>query len=176
MTIEWHEGDAEALPFDAGAFDVVLSQFGHMFAPRPDVALAEMLRVLRPGGRIAFATWPPELFTAGMFALVASHLPPPAGAASPALWGDPGVVRARLGERCADLHFDRGILRFATLSPQHYRAMAELTVGPVRTLVQAADANERQRFRSALEELAARYLQDNEVLAGYLLTRARLRS
>ncbi|MGQ0534567.1 MAG: class I SAM-dependent methyltransferase, partial [Methanobacteriota archaeon] len=61
--ITWREGDAEELPFSDGEFDVVLSQFGHMFAPRPEVAVKEMLRVLRPGGTLAFATWPPELFT-----------------------------------------------------------------------------------------------------------------
>jgi len=61
VEIDWREGDAESLPFDDAAFDVVLSQFGHIFAPRPEVALGEMLRVLKPGGTIAFATWPPEL-------------------------------------------------------------------------------------------------------------------
>src|SRR5258708_29829585 len=53
VTIDWHEGDAESLPFQEAAFDVVLSQFGHMFAPQPEVALAEMLRVLKPGGTLA---------------------------------------------------------------------------------------------------------------------------
>src|SRR5262245_51769407 len=60
VPVDWREGDAEALPYPDASFDVVLSQFGHMFAPRPQVAVAEMLRVLRPVGRIAFATWPPE--------------------------------------------------------------------------------------------------------------------
>jgi ubiquinone/menaquinone biosynthesis C-methylase UbiE len=57
--IVWTEGDAEQLPYGDASFDVVLSQFGHMFTPRPDVAIAEMRRVLKPNGRIAFATWPP---------------------------------------------------------------------------------------------------------------------
>src|SRR5688572_18843391 len=74
--IEWHEGDAEALPFKDGAFDVVLSQFGHIFAPRPDVTIREMLRVLKPGGRIAFATWPPEHAIGRLFALSGNYLPP----------------------------------------------------------------------------------------------------
>lgn len=60
MTVDLREGDVEALPSADGTFDVVLSQFGHMFAPRPEVAIAEMLRMLRPGGTIAFSTWPPE--------------------------------------------------------------------------------------------------------------------
>src|ERR1035437_3566868 len=60
--IDWHEGDVERIPFADGSFDVVVSQFGHIFAPRADVAIAEMLRVLKSGGTIAFSTWPPELF------------------------------------------------------------------------------------------------------------------
>jgi len=77
MEIEFQQGDAEALPFKDGEFDVVLSQFGHMFAPRPNVVLGEMLRVLKPGGTIAFSTWPPELLIGSSFRLVASYMPPP---------------------------------------------------------------------------------------------------
>src|SRR5271163_166236 len=63
VELDFVAGDAEALPYPDAAFDVVLSQFGHMFAPRPEVAVAEMMRVLRPGGRVAFSTWPPDHFT-----------------------------------------------------------------------------------------------------------------
>ena len=99
-TIDFHEGDVEKLPFADAEFDVVLSQYGHMFAPRPDVAIAEMLRVLKPGGTIAFSTWPPELMVGRMFSLVGSYMPPPPpGVSAPPLWGDANVVRERLGER-----------------------------------------------------------------------------
>jgi len=80
VEIEFREGDVENLPFGDDSFDVVVSQFGHMFAPGPDVATAEMLRVLKPGGTIAFATWPPELFTGRMFIITARYaLAPPPG-------------------------------------------------------------------------------------------------
>jgi ubiquinone/menaquinone biosynthesis C-methylase UbiE len=71
VSIDFHLGDVEHLPFADNEFDVVLSQYGHRFAPRPDVAVGEMLRVLRPGGTIAFSTWPPELNVGRMFALAA---------------------------------------------------------------------------------------------------------
>ena len=61
----------ENLPYNDASFDYVLSQFGHMFAPRHDIALSEMLRVLKPKGIIAFSTWPPELLTGRLFALTA---------------------------------------------------------------------------------------------------------
>src|SRR5271169_3074411 len=92
VDVEFIEGDAEALPYPDGSFDVVLSQYGHMFAPRPAVAVREMLRVLKKGGRIAFSTWPPEHFTGQMFAFVARHVPPPPGVAPPPMWGDPNVI------------------------------------------------------------------------------------
>ena len=73
---EWIEGDAEDLPFEDSSFDVVLSSFGHMFAPHPKVAIGEMLRVMEPGGRIAFATWPPEHANGKMFEAMAKHIHP----------------------------------------------------------------------------------------------------
>jgi ubiquinone/menaquinone biosynthesis C-methylase UbiE len=105
----WKEGDAESLPFRDGEFDVVLSQFAHIFAPRPEVAAREMLRVLKPGGRIAFSTWPAESVIGRMFAITASYLPPPdPKPAPPAQWGDPSIVRQRLGTAVRDVTFDRG--------------------------------------------------------------------
>src|SRR5262245_58438651 len=90
---EFHLGDVEELPFNDGDFDMVVSQWGHMFAPRWEVALREMLRVLRPGGTIAFSTWPPELFAGGLFAISmkhALHRPTPNPAISnPMSWSEP---------------------------------------------------------------------------------------
>ena len=102
--IEWSLGDAEELPYPDASFDVVLSQFGHMFAPRPDLAVAQMRHVLKPVGRVAFATWPPEHFTGLTFAFVARHSPPPPpGAAPPLQSGNPAVIAERLGTRLARL-------------------------------------------------------------------------
>src|SRR3954468_22774930 len=77
VELELREGDVEQLPFADASFDVVLSQFGHIFAPRPEVAIGQMLRVLKPGGTLAFSTWPPEFFTGRMFRLVSSYMAPP---------------------------------------------------------------------------------------------------
>src|SRR5436190_3727081 len=130
VDIEWHQGDVEQLPFADRTYDMVLSQFGHMFAPRPDVAIAEMLRVLKPGGTIAFSTWPPELFIGRMFKLVASYLPPPPpGVAPPPLWGEPTVIRERLGEKVKDIVFDRDTIWSVALSLPHHRHMMEKTAG-----------------------------------------------
>ena len=99
VEIEWIEGDAEQLPFADESFDVVVSTFGVMFAPRHAVAAREMARVLRPGGRIGLATWTPQGTVADMFWTVAAEMPPPPGIAqSPLAWGDPDHVRRMLAD------------------------------------------------------------------------------
>jgi SAM-dependent methyltransferase len=174
VEVDFKEGDVESLPYPDAAFDVVVSQFGHMFAPRPDVAIREMLRVLKPGGRIAFSTWPPDQFVARLFALTARYMTPPPGVAPPPAWGDPAVVRERLGNAVKDLLFERGLMLFPCLSPQHYRRSVEATAGPVVKLVAALQAEPArlQQFRSELEAACADYLVDNAVRQHYLMTRA----
>jgi hypothetical protein len=153
-----------------------VSQFGHMFAPRPDVAIAEMLRVLKPGGTIAFATWPPELFTGRSFALMGKYAPPPPqGVSPPVQWGDPAIVRERLGSRVTDVMFTRDTMFFQCLSPQHYRLFMEQNFGPAIKLLQMLDASDPAKgamLRREMEELASSYFENNMIRQDYLLTRA----
>jgi SAM-dependent methyltransferase len=176
VQVDWREGDAEQLPYGDGAFDVVLSQFGHMFAPRPSVALGEMLRVLKPGGTIAFSTWPPDLFTGRMFRLVGSYLPPPPpGVFPPPQWGDQNIVRERLGDAVKDIAFERGTMRVPALSLPHFRAHMERTAGPLVKLVETLSANDPAKlaaFRREYDALAAEYFDDNTIKQEYLMTRA----
>jgi SAM-dependent methyltransferase len=174
VEVDFREGDVEALPYGEASFDVVLSQFGHMFAPRAEVALAEMLRVLRPGGTIAFSTWPPEHFVGQMFALVGKHVPAPQGVSPPPQWGDTNVVRQRLGDTVTDVFFDRGVMTFPTLSPQHYRKAIEEAVGPVAKLVESlqGEPSKLAAFRSELNGLVSRYFEGNALRQQFLMTRA----
>jgi SAM-dependent methyltransferase len=176
VEIDWREGDVESLPFEDAAFDVVLSQFGHIFAPRPDVAVAQMLRVLKPGGTIAFATWPPELFMGRMFTITARYAPPPPpGVAPPPQWGDPGIVAQRLASAVKDIVFDRGRMLVPALSPQHVRMRAEKSVGPLIKVVETLSASDPAKlaaFRREYEALVAEYYEENTVRQDYLLTRA----
>ena len=174
VEIDFREGDVEALPYADASFDVVLSQFGHMFAPRPDVAIAEMLRVLKPGGTVAFSTWPPEHFVGQMFALIGRHLPPPPGVAPPPQWGDPNVVRQRLGDAVTAIAFDRSVMRVPALSPQHYRQGMEQTLAPVVKLITTfqAEPSKLADFRSELDAFVARHCEHNMVAQHFLMTRA----
>ena len=98
VSVEWIEGDAEALPFDDASFDRVVSTFGVMFAPRHEVAAAELVRTCRPGGTIVLASWTPDGFFGQLIATMTRYLPPqPAIASRPTLWGEEAHVRALLG-------------------------------------------------------------------------------
>lgn len=174
VAIEFMEGDVEALPYENASFDVVTSQFGHMFAPRPELAIAEMLRVLKPGGTVAFSTWPPEHYVGQMFALVGKFVPPPPGAAPPPQWGDPGIIRQRLGDAVTDIVFDRSVMVFPALSPQHYRKGIEETLGPVVKLVATLkdEPAKLAAFRAELDGFVARHFENNMIRQHYLMTRA----
>ena len=174
--IDFREGDVEQLPFSDGEFDVVLSQFAHIFAPRPEVAIAEMLRVLKPGGTIAFSTWPPQHVVGRTMAVSARFGPaPPPGVASPALWGDTDVVQQRLGAAVRDITFASGFVATPALSPQHFRGMLERTAGPIIKMVQTLEKENPQRlqeFRREFDAIVEEYLSDNVVRQEYLITRA----
>ncbi len=176
VEVDLREADVEELPFPDAQFDIVLSQFAHMFAPRPDVAVAEMIRVLKPGGTIAFSTWPPELLVGGTMALAARYMPPPPpGLVSPVLWGDPSIVRQRLGSAVTDIVFDRDTMWVPALSPQHFRAKVERTAGPIVKMVESLSGTDPERlhtFRQEFDAMVANYFRRNIVRQGYLLTRA----
>lgn len=180
--ISFREGDAEALPYPDASFDVVLSQFGHMFAPRPEVTVSEMLRVLRPGGRLAFSTWPPDDYVGRFFALVGRHAPPPPpGAPAPApppRWGVPEVVRQRLGDRVTDLSFVRGEMVVPALSPEHVRKVMETAIGPyIRVMDSLRSAPEKlETLRSEVLELTREYWRENRMHQVFLMSRASRRA
>jgi SAM-dependent methyltransferase len=111
LDAQFDEGDAEALPYADASFDVVATIFGAMFAPRPERVAAELLRVCRPGGRIAMANWTKEGFIGQMFKTFARFIAPP-GMPAPVLWGDESVVRERFGAGVSDLRLTRVKYRF----------------------------------------------------------------
>ncbi|MFY9662898.1 MAG: class I SAM-dependent methyltransferase [Candidatus Cybelea sp.] len=176
--VDFVEGDAEHLPYPDASFDVVLSQFGHMFAPRPELAVAEMRRVLKPSGRIAFATWPPDTLIGRSFQFIGRNTPPPPpGAAPPTLWGDQRVIEERLAPHFQKLEFERGIMSVPALSLAHYRSFMERSVGPLQKLVEGlADSPDRlEAVRREFEAISEQYYAGNVVTHGYVLTRAATR-
>jgi SAM-dependent methyltransferase len=110
VTVQWVAGDAEAIPYEDESFDVVLSTFGCMFAPRHQVTAAELARVLRPEGRLGLCNWTPEGTTGEFFRLLGGYLPPPPDFAQPPLlWGTEDHVRALFDGTGVELEFDRGL-------------------------------------------------------------------
>ena len=132
VALEWVEGDAQALPFEDGAFDVVTSSFGAMFAPDHGAVAAELLRVCRPGGTIGLMSFTPEGLAADFFRTFAPYAPPPPpGAPPPVLWGSEDHVRRLFGDGVASLAATRRTYVERAASPEAYAAFVKSTFGPV---------------------------------------------
>jgi SAM-dependent methyltransferase len=174
--IEWLEGAAEHLPFPDASFDIVLSQYAHMFSPQPAAAAREMLRVLKPGGRIAFAAWTPDGLAPRLMGLTFRYVPPMPGAAppSPFEWGHADGVRKYLGDRVRDLGFEPAALHLPALSAPHARRLFEETFGPTLLLVRALseDPARLAEWRREHDAAAAEFFADGRLRFDYLLARA----
>ncbi|QQS12649.1 MAG: class I SAM-dependent methyltransferase [Rhodospirillales bacterium] len=154
LTIAFREADAEAMPFDDGAFDVALSTFGVMFTPDQERAARELARVCRRGGRIGLANWTPDGFIGQLFKTIGRHVPPPAGVASPALWG----TEARLLELFPGHHVEatRQIFNFRYRSADHWLEVFKAYYGPTNRAFAALDAGGQAALEADLVELLQR--------------------
>ncbi len=176
--ITWKEGDAQNLPFEDESFDVVLSTFGHMFAPQAELVAKEMIRVTKRGGGIGFATWPPELAIGSIFKVNGKHLPRPVNSPpSPILWGVPEVIEKRLNE-VTKVHFERGTALFPILSPNHFWEFMSTKYGPLINTIQilknrGGDSIETESLRDDFLKAIDPYVFDNSIGLGYLLTIAK---
>jgi SAM-dependent methyltransferase len=112
VNVKFEEGDVEDLQFGDDTFDAVVTMFGAMFAPQPDVTASEMIRVCKPGGFIAMGNWTPEHFVGQMFKIGSRHVPPPPGMSVPVQWGSEDIVRERLSEGISDLQLNRRKIMF----------------------------------------------------------------
>ena len=157
LNARFEVADAEALPFAEARFDVVTSLIGAMFAPRPELVAAELLRVCKPGGIIAMANWTPQGFVGQMFKAVSNFIAP-SGMPSPVLWGEESTVRERLERGVSDLRLTRRAYSFTYPFPpaevvQHFR----LYYGPINQAFAALDAQESEELRRTLEALWTRH-------------------
>jgi SAM-dependent methyltransferase len=146
VQLEWVAGDAEALPFADGEFDVTISSLGVMFAPHHERAAAELLRVTRPGGRIGLLSWTPSGFIGRMFATMKPfNAPLPAGAQPAPLWGDEDHVRALLGDRIDNARVTRETVRIDRFADgEEFRAYFASHYGPtIAVYNRNADDSER---------------------------------
>ena len=131
LDIEFREADAEALPFLNGAFDAVVSTFGVMFTPDQEQAAAEMARVCKRGGKIGLANWTPDGFIGQLFKTIGRHMPPPAGAKSPALWGTRARLAELFGSYADKIGTEERNFVFRYRSPEHWLDVFKTTYGPL---------------------------------------------
>jgi ubiquinone/menaquinone biosynthesis C-methylase UbiE len=151
------EGDAEALPFDDDAFDVVSSVFGVMFAPDQALTASELVRVCRSGGRIGLVAHTPEGFIGQLFKTNARHVPPPAGLRSPIEWGTETRLRELFGDASAELTVEKRQLVFRYRSPAAYVEYWRRFYGPTLKAFETVGEDGRAALESDLLDLIARF-------------------
>ena len=158
LNIRFDEGDVEALAYADASFDLVVSMFGAIFAPRPARAAAELIRVCKPGGQIAMANWTPGGFVGEQHEIVAKYLPLPPGGPNPIEWGDRANVRERLGDGVTDL------LMTPAMAAMRFPFSAAATVeffrtyfGPAQRAFAALPDNKREGLRRDMEALYVRH-------------------
>ena len=152
--------DAENLPFEDGSFDVALSTFGVIFAPDQERTAAELLRVVRSGGRIGLANWMPGGFVGEMFNTVARFVPPPAGVASPFAWGTETRLVELFGPYAGDLRTTRKQFVFRYRSADHFIDEFRSFYGPTNRAFAALDRKGQSALHVALRELLGSFDRD----------------
>ncbi|MFN2532615.1 MAG: class I SAM-dependent methyltransferase [Pyrinomonadaceae bacterium] len=154
LVAHFDEGDAENLPYATASFDAVVTMFGAMFAPRPDVVAAELKRVCRHGGVIAMANWTPAGFVGQMFKFVSTYVPPPPNIPPPILWGVDATVRERFAEGVSSLQTTaREITFLFPFSPQHVVEHFRNYFGPAHKAFASLDEQGQAALRHDLEGL-----------------------
>jgi SAM-dependent methyltransferase len=151
------EGDAEALPFPDASFDAVTSIFGVMFAPDQTRAAMELLRVTRPDGTIALASWTPGGFIGELFQTVGAHVPPPAGIPSPMLWGTESHLQQLLGHGITSLDVRERTFTFRFASAESFVTFFRLWYGPTLKAFAALDDVAGDALETDLVDLVERH-------------------
>ena len=154
----FEEGDAEALPYPDAGFDVVMSMFGAMFAPRPERVVSELTRVCRSGGVIAMANWTPQGFAGKLFAVTARHVPPPDGIVPPLLWGDEETVRKRFADSTSRVDTVRRRIESEFPFPPHETVqLFRDYFGPTQVAFSRLDPAGQAAFAADLEALWSKH-------------------
>ena len=135
--------DAEALPFPDASFDVALSTFGVMFAPNQERAASELLRVVRPGGRIGLANCTPDGFVGELFRVLSGHVPPPPGLRSPLEWGSEPRLVQLFGPQASDIRTQRRAYTFRYRSAEHWIEVFRAFYGPTHKAFAALATSHR---------------------------------
>jgi SAM-dependent methyltransferase len=157
LPVEFVDGDAERLGFPDAAFDAVLSCVGVMFAPDQERAAAELVRVCRPGGTVALASWTPDGFIGELFRTVGRHVPPPAGLRAPVEWGSEERLRELLGAAVTGLRVTRRDFVFRFGVPEEFADFFRTNYGPTLKAFEALDDERRPLLHTDLVELARRH-------------------
>jgi ubiquinone/menaquinone biosynthesis C-methylase UbiE len=158
LPVLFREGDAEKLPVDSGAFDVVLSTFGVMFAPDHERAASELVRACKPGGKIGLACWTPEGVLGESFRVIGKYLPPPPPGVKPAVsWGSQAYLKELFGSAISNWQVARKTFVFRYRSFDHWLEIFRTYYGPVHMTFKALAPEKQAALATELREMLERW-------------------
>lgn len=159
IEIRFDQGDACELPYRDNQFDRVYSLIGAMFAPYPQQVANELVRVVRPGGKIQMINWTPEGMVGEMLRTVSKYAPPPTGVVPPTLWGNEEMVLERFGEAVKDIKLKRNYFPEFNypFAPEKVADWYIDYYGPTHRAYQAIAKERRDDLRNELSDIFSRY-------------------
>lgn len=147
LDVEWREADAEALPFEDESFDIVTSAFGAMFAPRAEHTARELIRVTKPGGKVALTAWTPDGAVGKALEISARYMPPPPeGVDSPLSWGDERTARSRFSPIASDVNCVEKSVPWRFASLEEDRVWSETNIPPIVVAKQLLPPETYEKF------------------------------
>jgi SAM-dependent methyltransferase len=172
--VHWIEADVEELPLPDESVDVILSAFGVIFASHPDVALAQLRRVLVPGGRLVITAWAVDSYIAERARLIRTFVPPDPTYPDTLSWGDPDILESRLRTGFSRIRIERRAL------PWHFDSAQQMTAfyaahSAAYLAAQRSAGDRAEEIAAALERHAAPDGGPVRLEAAYLLAQAEKR-
>lgn len=164
LNIKFIVGDAEDMPYPDNEFDYVITMFGAMFCPRPDVAAKELFRVCKPGGKVAMANWTQNAFAEDFFGTVRKYAPPPPpGISPPNEWGNEEIVKQRLSSYSSDIQLTHKSFEIVyPVSPAETTEIFTRHFGPVKSIYDNMDESLRKEFTDEITAVFTKHNISNE--------------
>lgn len=149
LDVTFQQGDAENLQFPDNSFDVVVSTFGVAFTPDHQKTASEMLRVCRPGGKIALANWTPSDFVTAFGGAMASYTPQ-TDLPSPWKWGEEDYLKKLFGDAVSSLVVMPRKFTYRYRAPKDYFGEFSTYYGPIMLFFNNLNADAQEDVKNGM--------------------------
>jgi len=157
LSVDFSVSDCEQIPFENNFFDRVFSIFGAMFSPDPIQASNELIRICKPGGKVALGNWVPEGFWGETFSVIAHFSNLPKLPNSPLDWGRENFLNELFGTHCQFVQYKTRTAYFRYESIDHWIDVFANNFGPLMSALRNLETDEQQELIHKLREILSRF-------------------